>query len=471
MFQTLRSRLVVTYTGLALLSVLLATGASLLLFGRSLDEAAHREMVTTALRLGSAVTAMSDGPDGRLNRRALGFLRPRGHFPGHVLLVAGDGEPLPQPRLAPPEFLTGHYPPEDVPADERPEVRQTSLPNGLRVSYVSVPLSAGELEGPAEEMVYLTLVRPAREVRGLWRGMFRSGVLVGTFSMLLALLVALWLAGSITRPVEDLTRASERVARGEYDVRVPVHRDDEIGHLAATFNTMSHEVGEARRRQRDFVANVSHDLRTPLTSVRGYAGALVDGTAHTEAQRRQAAQAIDEAAARMTALVNTLLDLARLEGHHAELQLLPTAVDEVLQAATANARPLANQRQVSIQQVGERGLAVQADASWLARALGNLVENAVHYSPAGGIVRIAVEDRGAWVAIAVQDHGPGILAADLPHVFERFYRGDKARPAGGSGLGLAIAREILEAHGGDVAISSPPGEGTTVTTRLPRRRP
>jgi signal transduction histidine kinase len=291
-------------------------------------------------------------------------------------------------------------------------------------------------------------------------------VLVGTLSVALATLLALWLAGSITRPVEDLTRASERMARGEYDVRVPVHRDDEIGHLAATFNTMSQEVGEAQRRQRDFVANVSHDLRTPLTSIRGFAGALVDGTARSDAQRQHAAQAIDEAAARMTTLVNTLLDLARLEGHHAGLELAPTRLDDVLQAVLAASRPAATLRQVRFEADGAAGLNVAADATWLVRALGNVVENAVHYSPVGGAVRLTAREAGDWVIIAVSDDGPGIPAEDLPRVFERFYRGDKARPAGGSGLGLAIAREIVEAHGGDITIASPPGAGTTVTTRL-----
>ena len=111
---------------------------------------------------------------------------------------------------------------------------------------------------------------------------------------------------------------------------------------------------------------------------------------------------------------------------------------------------------------------MQADATWLVRALGNVVENAVHYSPLDGVVRLTVREAGDWVTVAVHDDGPGIPADDLPRVFERFYRGDKARPAGGSGLGLAIAREIIEAHGGDIAIASPPGAGTTVTVRLPQ---
>ncbi len=468
MFNTLRNRLVVTYAGLALLSVVLATGASLLLFGRSLDEAANREMVTTAVRLGSAITAMTDDAELLLNRRALGFLRPRGEFPGEIVFVDAAGEPLSEPRLAQPELLAGRYPPPQAAASDRPEARQTTLPSGLRVSYVSVLLPVAAFPGAADDQVYLTLVRPAREVRGLWRGMFRPVVLVGTLSVALALLLALWLARTITRPVEDLTRASERMAGGDYDVRVPVHRDDEIGHLAATFNTMSQEVGEAHRRQRDFVANVSHDLRTPLTSVRGYAGALVDGTAHTDQQRRQAARAIDEAAARMTALVNTLLELARLEGHQAGLQLAPTELDDVLRAVMAAAEPEARRRQVRVEPAGAAGLAVQADATWLVRALGNVVENAVHYSPVGGAVRLVVQAAGNWVTVVVHDDGPGIPAGDLPRVFERFYRGDKARPAGGSGLGLAIAREIIEAHGGDIAIASPPGAGTTVTVRLPK---
>jgi two-component system sensor histidine kinase ResE len=232
---------------------------------------------------------------------------------------------------------------------------------------------------------------------------------------------------------------------------------------------MSAAVGEGQRRQREFVANVSHDLRTPLTAIRGFAGALLDGTARTEPDRRHAAETIDSAAARMDALVNTLIDMARLEGGKVALDLQPLAVSALLDDVVTAARPEADQRQIALTVEAAPGLAILADAGWLARAVGNVVDNALRYSPNGGTVSLAAQPGSPGeVRIEVRDHGSGIAAEDLPHVFERFYRGDRARVAGGSGLGLAIAREIVIEHGGEITLDSRPGQGTTATFVLPR---
>lgn len=466
--HTLRSRLLLSYAALALMSVVLASSASLYLFGRSLDDMANREMAATAGRMAMALEAESaDGPIDDLNSVMQSFFRrgPRGSM---WLSADATGKPLPT------RFGTGYhagfYPPAPTPGpDSLPAVRQARLPSGQRVSYASVPVPEQALTEEGPRPGYLVLVRPEREVSGQWRGLLWPIALVGATAVALSSLAALALARTITRPLEDLTAATDRVAQGDYAVRVEVPGKDEVSRLATAFNAMSRQVGEVQRRQRDFVANVSHDLRTPLTTIRGFTGALLDGTASTADQRRHAAEAIDVAAARMDTLVTTLVDLARLEGGKVTLDLRPTPLADVIDQVLAMTQPAAARAGVTCTVDLAGAPVVLADGQWLARALGNVVDNAVRFAPAGGTVRIAALERpDGFVSLTVTDDGPGIAGEDLPRVFDRFYRGDKSRTAGSSGLGLAIAREIVVEHGGDISIASVPSLGTQVNIELPR---
>jgi signal transduction histidine kinase len=466
--HTLRSRLLLSYAALALMSVVLASSASLYLFGRSLDDVTNREMAATAGRMANALEAESeDGPIADLNQVLFSFFRrgPRGS-----MWVSTDNTGKPLPTRFGTGYHTGFYPPAPAPGpNDMPAVRQARLPSGQGVFYstVAVPERALPEDGPRP--AFLVLVRPEREVSGQWRVLLWPIALVGAMAVAISSLAALALARTITRPLEDLTTATDRVAQGDYAVRVEVPGKDEVSRLAVAFNAMSRQVGEAQRRQRDFVANVSHDLRTPLTTVRGFTGALLDGTAGSEEQRRHAAEAIDVAAARMDTLVTTLVDLARLEGGKVTLDLRPTPLAMVIEQVVAMAEPAAARQEVTFAVTVSGAPVVTADGQWLTRALGNVVDNAVRFAPRGGTVRIAAaEGPDGFVTLSVTDDGPGIASEDLPRVFDRFYRGDKSRLAGNSGLGLAIAREIVLEHGGDINIASVPSLGTQVNIELPR---
>ena len=533
--SSLQVRLLLAFGLLALLTALLANGAALALYGHRLERDARTIMANQALSLSNVLTeAAGDEPMPAERLERLLFTDVRLRRAGQPLtLIDASGRQLasispsfgrgfgrdreqdgsatssssrPGPRRGAPTATPGpavaagpgaaangilrrpfgsgtlRLVPQPSDADGRPVVSELELEGGGRLLYTTIPLPvtiapdaswARFIDERAEPPLHLAIVRPRAELSGLWRSMLPSVALVGLAALSVAMWVAWVLARSITRPVAALTAASERIASGDYAVSVEADRRDELGRLARSFNSMAQAVAEADRRQRDFVINVGHDLRTPLTTVRGFAGALLDGTARSEAQREQAIRAIESAGDRMVTLVESLVELARLESQSAGLRLQRAPIAPLLEQAAEACRPLAEASQVRIEVEAAAGLDLWMDGDWLLRAISNLVENAVHFSPAGGRVLLVAStdtlpgDRPA-VRIDVIDRGPGIAAKDLPRIFERFYRADRARRAGGSGLGLAIASEIVAAHAGTLVAESPAGGGARLTLRLPR---
>lgn len=241
---------------------------------------------------------------------------------------------------------------------------------------------------------------------------------------------------------------------------------------------MAGEIERTRRRERDFLTNVSHDLKTPLTSIQGFAGALVDGTCPPD-RYPAVARIIHQEAQRMGLLVGEILQLSRLEA--GELPLSPTPVDltEILHANAQRFAPAAAAAGVAlrVEVAADSPITFWADRARLEQALSNLLDNALRHTPSGGridLIGAPLHDRRTpAVQIIVRDTGSGIAAADLPRVFERFYQADKARAAGrgGSGLGLAIVKELVERHDGTVRADGVVGGGTAITMVLPLRRP
>lgn len=297
-----------------------------------------------------------------------------------------------------------------------------------------------------------------------------SLLVVGLAVFAIALAIGGVLARSVSQPVAEMTRAAEAMARGDYEQQIAVQGDDEIARLGRAFNTMAREVNRVHRMQRDFVANVSHDLKTPLTSIQGFAQALLDGTAEAPEDRRRAAQIIYEEAERMRRLVHTLLELAKLESGQSPLADEPVDLAPLLQDAVRHAIPRAEAKQIELRvRVPETLPIVRGDRARLAQVFDNLLDNALTYTPPGGTVELsaALTSEGT-LEVVVADTGEGIPPEDLPRIFERFYRADKARAGEGStGLGLAIVKEIVTAHGGHVAAASQPGHGTRFTVTLP----
>ena len=287
--------------------------------------------------------------------------------------------------------------------------------------------------------------------------------LVGT---VVALLLAAFISRTIAQPLQRVAKAAKGLGRGHSAVNVPVSGPPELRSLSQSFNHMSAEVRAANAAQRDFLSNVSHDLKTPLTSIQGYAQAIVDGAAQDP---QAAAQIIYEEASRLNRMVLELTDLERLQAGKLSLQRERIDLALLCDGVAQNLQLVAQQANITLETDFAPAPPIPGDGDRLAQVLTNLVSNALKFTPAGGTVRLAVQRSGGGVAATVRDTGIGIASKDLPRVFERFYQADKARgPRRGTGLGLAIAREIVEAHGGRItAHSAGDGQGAEFSVWLP----
>jgi signal transduction histidine kinase len=259
------------------------------------------------------------------------------------------------------------------------------------------------------------------------------------------------LAGYISRPLAQLTTASQRVAEGTYDVRVEIHRRDEVGRLAQSFSTMAHRVGETHSQMRALIANVSHDLKTPLTSIQGFAQALRDGGARDDAEARHMGDVIHNEATRLGARLNDLLYLAELESGQSVLQQDEIDLRRLVETSVQRIEDDIKQRGVDLN-VELADATISGDGAKLERAVENLLDNARKYTPGGGEIDVRMSPNAQHVTIEIANTARDVTTDELPRLFERFYRRERARgDAGsrsGSGLGLAIARDLVEMHGG-----------------------
>jgi signal transduction histidine kinase len=312
---------------------------------------------------------------------------------------------------------------------------------------------------PRQSVPLLTALRDDILIPFGWSGMA---------ALLLSLLLAYGLARWIGIPLERLAAASRSVPQESRPV--PARGPREVQELTRAFNDMAARVQASQRSQRDFVANVSHELKTPLTSIQGFAQAIQDGTAGDPAARLQAAGIILAEAGRMHRMVLDLLDLARMDAGTFEVKRLPVDLAAILRQVSEKFAPQAEAASVRLLlEVGELPV-LTADGDRLEQVFTNLVDNAIQYTPAAGQVTLNAQYTDGQVLIEISDTGPGIPEEEIGHIFERFYRADPARAGSGkhgAGLGLAIAREIVLAHAGTISVRSSPGAGSTFTVQLP----
>ena len=282
----------------------------------------------------------------------------------------------------------------------------------------------------------------------------------------MALVLGIFLARTFTRPLRELTTATRSMAKGELEQQVPVRTQDELGELAASFNQMSADLARANELRRQMTADIAHDLRTPLSVIKGYTEALRDGVLQPAPETFQI---IHQEAEQLSRLVEDLRTLSLADAGELTLTRRLVHPRELLERTAAAHLPRAQQLGIGLQVTAEANApAVGVDPERMAQVLGNLVSNALRHTPAGGQISLAAAQRGNNVLLTVQDNGVGIAPDKLRRIFTRFYRGDEARQAheGESGLGLAIAKSLVELHGGAISVESTLGEGTTFTIAL-----
>jgi signal transduction histidine kinase len=312
--------------------------------------------------------------------------------------------------------------------------------------------------------------RPRVPLLSVVRDEFFSPILqAAVVSLLLSLILAFWVARWVAQPIQRLVTASHQLPDANLAPLVE-EGPTEVRELVSAFNSMTSRVRASQKSQRDFVANVSHEMKTPLTSIQGFSQAIVDGTADTPEAQHQAAAIIYSEAGRMHRMVLDLLDLARLDAGTANLKSEPVDVASLLANMEEKFALQAREAGVEIR-VQEGGLPlIPGDGDRLAQVLTNLVDNAIQHSQRGGAIELSARSEGESLVIEVSDTGAGIPQEALPHIFDRFYRGDPSRQGGqdhGAGLGLAIAHEIVLAHHGTISARSVPGQGSTFTVSLP----
>ena len=335
----------------------------------------------------------------------------------------------------------------------------------LRLRTVSlIAVAVGEPfytdEGALYYLCFMTLLEPLQDTTWLLR---RQLTMITMISIGIATLLVFWLSRYITHPVLEITRAANRIAGGDYDTRVRHKADDEIGVLADTMNNMAQKLGENERMQREFIANTSHELKTPISAIRANAELVMDIENQNEAGRRRFLQIIVDESIRLNSMLEDILDLSAMESGR-QPQRETFDICEMLGDVRDRMRALIEDQGISftLDAAGERP--VTADPQMMFRVFYNLVDNAVKYTPAGGHVTLRAEPMESGTRIEIEDDGPGIAEEDLKHIWDRFYKADKARSrnGGSSGLGLAIVKSILDVHGFTFGMESEPGDGTLV---------
>lgn len=336
---------------------------------------------------------------------------------------------------------------------------------GQQFVYSAYPL--GRLPSlQASRPVTLVLAQPRGSIAPILAGVINPFIWAGVISLAISLVLAFFLARSVYKPVQRLSRAAEAIARGRYDQPVPLTGPEEVRGLAASFNDMAGKVKDSQQQLRHFVADVSHQLKSPLTSIQGFAQAMLDGTASDEATRRKAAGIISDESKRMIRQVNELLELSRMQAGQVKMANEPVDLKDLLLHCRDIFALRIEEKKITVKdQLGEAP-AIPGDADRLEDVFCNLLDNAIKNSPQGGELRLTLNSAGGKsVEVSIADSGPGIPPEQVPHVFDRFQQSSGLRT--GFGLGLAIAREIVLAHGGKIAVTSNPGEGAKFTVTLP----
>jgi signal transduction histidine kinase len=346
------------------------------------------------------------------------------------------------------------------------------VPGAKEQLCVSIPLSEAVARAFPAGAVALVVAEPAASLNTVFGDLTPRLVFSGLIGVAAALVLGFLLSQSVAAPLRNIARAARSVARGSYRQRVPATGPREVRELAATFNRMTEEVQRSQQTLRDFLANISHELKTPLTSIRGFSEAIQDGTIDDHDGIQRSAKIISTESNRVLRLVEELLDLSRIESGQVSMQQEDLDLNELFEHVREIFALRAEEGGVDLELGGTGGLRIRGDFDRLEQVLNNLLDNAFRHTPPGGTVRVASREvQPGIVQVMVSDTGKGIPPEDVLHLFERFYRGrDSERADGrsrGYGLGLAITREIVRAHGGDIWATSDVGRGTTFVFALP----
>ena len=463
MLQSLRARLAFLFLGTLVLATVIASVVVVSLYqsyNRDQTEAALRKQVEGVASYyqeafnGTFGNGKNQGPGGitvnvfnQVSDAKLYYAGP-GLFPG----LAGAR------RL---KSVVPHFKPGSLTHSSRP-VYQFPV-GGTTYIGVGAPIFSGD-----QPIGAVVLAKPLTDVNNAWKnviGLVAAGVAVG---LVVAVILATYVARRITHPLRVIGSAADKVARGDLDVNVIGKRtsDDELGQLATRFQGMVDRLREVDELERNFLMRVTHELRTPLTAISGHVQALNEGVVGPD-DLDESLGAVNEEVRRLDRLVGDLLDLTRLEAHQFRVVSEEVGLNALLERAAASFREKARTNDVIFDTPIEEAPTIITDGDRVLQIVNNLLDNAFRWTPKGGTVELGCNSSNGIAAITVSDTGRGIAPAEREAVFHPFY---SRRGEGGTGLGLSIARELATALGGRLSVESEPGQGTTFTLSLPRKR-
>ncbi|MGI6184037.1 MAG: ATP-binding protein [Candidatus Fimadaptatus sp.] len=290
-------------------------------------------------------------------------------------------------------------------------------------------------------------------------------------ALVLGVALAYFITRSLTRPITKISRAVGKFAKGELDSRVEISRRDELGDLARAFNSMAEDLSQLEMVRRGFVANVSHELRSPMTSMQGYVQGMLDGTIPPEEHSKYLSVVLSETK-RLNKLISELLDLSRIESGKFPLKYQKFDANELIARIMFQYEGRIEEKHISVDiDFRQQQCMVWADPDRISQVVVNLIDNAVKFLQDGGSLTVWTHIDEEHAIVTIKDDGPGIAADDLPYIFDRFYKADKAHSGRGTGLGLSIVKKILEQHGQDIRCNSAPGHGTAFIFTLAKYTP
>ena len=465
MFASLRSRLLLTYLAITAL-VLTLVSLSLVLFvarNPAADRIVYRNLQSEAANLAPRVEKALQAS--RLDQLQIALTRLDQRVNVRALVLDRStilADSRPESELPPAGALAAMG---TSSGSRQGEYRD---PSGTRWLYVIEPISSNRT-------VALASPRPTvRALVGLGADLFYPVVEAAAVALVTSVLLAWLLSRWVAAPLQRAADAARAVAAGDYDHQIPLAGPSEVHGLAEALNHMIRKVKTSQQSQRDFVANVSHELKTPLTSIQGFAQAILDGTAGDGDSTRHAAHVIYDEADRLRRLVVDLLDLARLDAGQMSFERQPVDIAALVRSVCERLSLRASGKGVALDNAVATLPTIVGDGDRLAQVFTNLLDNAIKHTPGGQHVSVRAESSGGWIAVHVEDRGPGIPQDDLPRLFERFFQVDKARSGGegrGAGLGLAISSEIVQAHGGTLTAYNLPAGGSRFSVQLPIAQP
>lgn len=341
------------------------------------------------------------------------------------------------------------------------------------VSYLSITQSIAYTYPGASEAINkgtITLSMPVPEITKTRSNIISYFLIATVISVALELIALFIITKEITEPIRELEKMTKQMAAGNFKVKIQSRSNDEVGELVNSYNAMAEALGNLDMMRNDFIASISHELRTPMTSIGGFIDGILDGVIPAEKQEHYL-QIVKEEIARMNALVNDLLNMARLQSGKVELDLLPCSLEELLRNTALKLKPIIDEKEIQIVfDIKTKNCEVLVDRPSIERVLINLIQNAVKFTNPGGTVTLHSEPDGKnKVRITVEDTGSGIAREEIPFIFEKFYKADKSRGLDkkGTGLGLAIVKNILSAHGQEIHVESTVGKGSRFIFTLP----